>query len=42
MTEGSLGINEIELVINSKKELNDGSRVRDHTACSYNLGKITT
>jgi len=42
MDEGSLGIHEIELVINSGEDFSDGSRVRDHAACSHNLGKITT
>ena len=42
MDEGSLGIHEIELVINSGEDLSDGSGVGDHAACSHNLGKITT
>jgi hypothetical protein len=42
MDEGSLGVHEIEFVINSGEDLSNGSGVRDHAACSHNLSKITT
>jgi len=42
MDEGSLGVHEIELVINSGEDLSDGSRVGDHADSSHNLGEITT
>ena len=42
MDEGSLGVHEIELVINSGEDLGDGSGVGDHADGSHDLGKITT
>jgi hypothetical protein len=42
MDEGSLGVHEIEFVIDSREDLSDGSGVRDHTDGSHNLGEITT
>lgn len=42
MDEGSLGVHEIELVIDSGEHLGDGSGVGDHAASSHDLGKITT
>jgi len=42
MDEGSLGVHEIELVINSGEDLSDGSRVGDHADGSHDLGEITT
>jgi len=42
MDEGSLGVHEIELVIDSGEDLGDGSGVGDHAASSHDLGKITT
>ena len=42
MDEGSLGIHEIEFVINSGEDLSDGSGVGDHADGSHDLGKITT
>jgi len=42
MDEGSLGVHEIELVINSGEDLSDGSRVGDHADSSHDLGEITT
>merc|ERR1719387_1270324 len=42
MDEGSLGIHEIEFVIDSGEDLSDGSGVGDHAACSHDLGEITT
>jgi hypothetical protein len=42
MDEGSLGIHEIEFVINSGEDLSDGSRVGDHANGSHDLGEITT
>merc|ERR1712070_912466 len=42
MDEGSLGVHEIEFVINSGEDLSDGSRVGDHADGSHDLGEITT
>merc|ERR1711896_76148 len=42
MDESSLGIHEIEFVINSGEDLSDGGGVRDHAACSHDLGEVTT
>merc|ERR1719263_2298795 len=42
MDEGSLGVNEIELVIDSGEDLSDGSGVGDHADGSHDLGEITT
>merc|ERR1719181_1409772 len=42
MDEGSLGIHEIEFVIDSREDLSDGSGVRDHADGSHDLGEITT
>merc|ERR1719171_779727 len=42
MDEGSLGIHEIELVIDSGEDLSDGSGVGDHADGSHDLGEITT
>merc|ERR1711866_5574 len=40
--EGSLGVHEIELVINSGEDLSDGSGVGDHADGSHDLGEVTT
>lgn len=42
MNEGSLGVHEIELVIDSGEDLSDGSGVGDHADGSHDLGEITT
>jgi hypothetical protein len=42
MDEGSLGVHEIELVIDSGEDLSDGGRVGDHADGSHDLGEITT
>jgi len=42
MDEGSLGVHQIELVIDSGEDLSDGGRVGDHADGSHNLGEITT
>ena len=42
MDEGTLGVHEIELVIDSGEDLSDGSGVGDHAAGSHDLGEITT
>ena len=42
MDEGSLGVHEIELVVNSGEDLSDGSGVGDHADGSHDLGEITT
>jgi len=40
--EGSLGVHEIELVIDSGEDLSDGSGVGDHADGSHDLGEVTT
>ena len=42
MNESSLGIHEIEFVIDSGEDLSDGSGVGDHADGSHDLGEITT
>merc|ERR1712166_1696231 len=42
MDECSLGVHEIELVINSREDFSDGSGVGDHAHSSHDLGEITT
>ena len=42
MDEGTLGVHEIELVIDSGEDLSDGSGVGDHADGSHDLGEITT
>ena len=42
MDEGSLGVHEIEFVIDSGEDLSDGSGVGDHADGSHDLGEITT
>jgi len=40
--EGTLGVHEIELVVNAGKSLCDGSGVRDHAHSSLHAGKISS
>merc|ERR1711981_1013914 len=42
MDEGTLGVHEIELVIDSGEDLSDGSGVGDHADGAHDLGEITT
>jgi len=42
MDEGSLGIHEIEFVIDSGEDLSNGGRVGNHADGSHDLGEITT
>merc|ERR1711896_52430 len=42
MDEGSLGVHEIELVIDSGEDLSDGGRVGDHADGSHDLGEVAT
>jgi len=39
--EGSLGVHEIELVVDAGEDLSDGSGVGDHAAGSHDLGEVT-
>jgi len=39
--EGSLGLHEIELVVDAGEHLSDGSGVGDHAAGSHDLGEVT-
>jgi len=42
MNEGSLGVHQVELVIESGEDLSDGGGVGDHADGSHDLGEITT
>ena len=42
MDEGTLGVHEIELVVNSGEDLSDGSGVGDHADGAHDLGEVTT
>lgn len=42
MDKGSFGVHEVELVIQSRKHLCDGSGVRDHRNGSHDFGEITS
>jgi len=42
MDEGSLGVHEIELVVNSGEDLSDGGGVGDHADSAHDLGEVTT
>jgi len=42
MDESSLGVHEIEFVIDSGEDFGDGGRVGDHADGSHDLGEITT
>ena len=42
MDEGSLGVHEIELVVESAEHLGNGGGVGDHAASSHDLGEITS
>merc|ERR1711959_506822 len=40
--EGTLGVHQVELVVNASKDLSDGGGVGDHAAGALDLGKVTT
>ena len=42
MDEGTLGVHEIELVVDSGEHLSDGSGVGDHADGAHDLGEVTT
>merc|ERR1740139_1951496 len=42
MDEGSLGVHEIELVVNAGEDFGNCGRVGDHADGAHNLGEITT
>jgi len=42
MDEGTLGVHQIEFMIDAGEHLSDRSRIRDHADCTHNLSKITT
>ena len=42
MDESSLGVHEIEFMIDSREDFSNGGGVGDHAACSHDLGKITS
>jgi len=42
VNEGSLGVHEIEFVIDSGEDLSNGGRVRDHATGSHDLGEVTS
>merc|ERR1711935_1301771 len=41
MDEGTLGVHEIELVVNAGEDLGNGGRVGDHADGAHNLGEVT-
>jgi len=41
VNEGALGIHKIELVVNAREDLGDGSRVRDHADGTLDLSEVT-
>ena len=41
MNEGTLGIHEIELVIDAREHLGDGRCVRDHADSTHHLSQVT-
>merc|ERR1711933_429202 len=40
--EGTLGVHEIEIVVDTREDLCDSGRVGDHAASTHDLGQITT
>jgi len=42
MDEGTLGVHQIEFMINAGEDLSDGSAVGNHAHGTHNLGEITT
>mmetsp|Transcript_63511 Transcript_63511/g.105937 ORF Transcript_63511/g.105937 Transcript_63511/m.105937 type:complete len:411 (+) Transcript_63511:505-1737(+) len=42
MHEGTLGVHQVELVVNAGEHLSDGSAVADHADSTLHLGQITT
>jgi len=42
MDESTLGVHEIELVVDSGEDLSDGGRVGDHADSAHDLGEVTT
>ena len=42
MDEGSLGVHEIEFVVESREDLSDGGRVRDHADSTEDLSEVTS
>ena len=40
--EGTLGVHEVELVVNARVELGDGRRVRHHGDGAHDLGEVAT
>jgi len=42
MDESSLGVHEIEFMIDSREDFSDGGGVRDHADSSHYLGQVTS
>merc|ERR1712023_121558 len=40
--EGTLGVHQVELVVNASEDLSHGGGIGDHTASTLDLGKVTT
>merc|ERR1712066_909378 len=40
--KSALGVHEIELVVNAREDLGNGSAVRDHAASAHHLSQVTT
>merc|ERR1719480_698039 len=42
MDKCSLGVHEIELVVDTREDLRDGRGVADHAACAHHLGQVAS
>jgi len=40
--EGTLGVHQVELVVNAREDLGDGGTVGDHAHSTHDLSQITT
>jgi len=40
--EGTLGLHQVELVVDAAEHFSDGGRVRDHAHCAHHLGQVTS
>eukprot|EP00951_Prasinocladus_malaysianus_P025862 scaffold227763_cov47-Prasinocladus_malaysianus.AAC.1 len=42
MHKGTLGVHQVELMVQAGEDLSDRSRVGDHAHCALNLGEVAT
>ena len=42
VNEGTLGVHQVELVVNTRHDLGDRRAVRDHAARAHDLRQVTT